>query len=164
MLLRKWTLDDLDSLVKHANNKKIADNLTNMFPHPYTREGGENFIQYAQSHDPQQIFAIEIHGEACGGIGIHPQEDVFCRNAELGYWLSEVHWGSGYMTRCINEAVDYGFSTFAIDRIFARPFGSNLASQRILEKNGFELEARFSQVVFKNGRLEDLLVYGLRKP
>ena len=38
--LRPWTPDDLDSLVKFANNFKIAKNLTDQFPHPYTPENG----------------------------------------------------------------------------------------------------------------------------
>ena len=30
--------------------------------------------------------------EAVGGIGIHPQTDIFIKNAELGYWLGEPFW------------------------------------------------------------------------
>ena len=33
---------------------------------------------------PNHIFAIEIDGEAAGGIGIHPQSDIFLKNTELG--------------------------------------------------------------------------------
>lgn len=87
--LRPFTMNDLDGLVRYANNPKIADNLTDKFPHPYTTENGKMFITMATKNDPVNIFAIDINGEVSGGIGIHPQEDVHRKNAELGYWLAE---------------------------------------------------------------------------
>jgi RimJ/RimL family protein N-acetyltransferase len=50
-----------------------------------------------------------------------------------------------------------------IHRIFARPYGSNAASQRVLEKAGFVLEARMQGTFLKNGRVEDELIYALRR-
>jgi [ribosomal protein S5]-alanine N-acetyltransferase len=57
----------------------------------------------------------------------------------------------------------YAFENFDIERAYARPFGSNVASQRVLEKSGFTLEDRFSKTIYKNGRWEDELVYAIRK-
>lgn len=67
------------------------------------------------------------------------------------------------MTAAIRRMVDYGFKTFDITRIYARPFGTNLASQRVLEKAGFIPEARFEKVLIKNGELQDEIVYAIRK-
>lgn len=161
--LRPWRLDDLESLMVYANNYEIAKNLTNHFPHPYTRESGENFIAMATKEEPFPIMAIDIEGKAAGAIGIHPQADIFCKNAETGYWLAEPFWGKGIMTRAIRQMCEYGFKTWDINRIFARPFGSNIGSQRALEKAGFSLEARFEKTIFKNGGYEDELVYALRR-
>jgi hypothetical protein len=36
-LIRDWEMDDEASLVKYANNPKVADNLRNTFPCPYTK-------------------------------------------------------------------------------------------------------------------------------
>ncbi len=160
--LRKWELSDLDHLVEIANNSKIAENLTNHFPHPYTRESGEGFIQMARSHPENRIFAISIDGQANGAIGIHPQQDIFVKNAELGYWLAEPFWGKGIMTKAVREIVKYGFKQFDINRIFARPFGNNIGSQRVLENAGFTLEGKFEKTIFKNGKFEDELVYAIR--
>jgi ribosomal-protein-alanine N-acetyltransferase len=162
--LRAWRETDVESLVKYANNTNIAENLTNAFPHPYTRENGEAFIKYASSANPLHIFAIEVGGETVGGIGIHPQSDIMCKNAELGYWLAEPFWGKGIISKAIAQMVQYGFSTFDIVRIYARPFGTNIASQKVLEKNGFVLEARIHENIFKNGVFQDELIYAVRKP
>lgn len=43
--------------------------------------------------------------------------------------------------------------------IFARPFATNMGSQRVLEKAGFELEARLKKTLYKNGELMDELIY-----
>ncbi len=161
--LRPWKPSDIDSLIKYANNWNIAKYLTGKFPHPYTREAGEKFIQFATSGDPIHIFAIEINGEACGGIGLHPQEDIYAKNAELGYWLAEPFWGKGIMSSAVREMVDFGFRTYPITRIYARPFGSNLGSQRVLEKAGFQLEGRFEKTLWKKDRFEDELVYAVRR-
>ena len=32
-ILKKWMFSDLHDLIQYANNKKIADNLTNAFPY-----------------------------------------------------------------------------------------------------------------------------------
>ena len=161
--LRPWSMDDKESLAKYANNWEIAKNLTDKFPHPYTLDNAEAFINMATSPDPLHILTIDVKGEACGGIGLHPQQDIFHKNAEMGYWLAQPFWGNGIMTKAIAQMVEYGFENFDINRIFARPFGSNIGSQKILEKNGFILEAKFEKTILKKGTYEDELVYAIRR-
>ena len=161
--LRPWALTDLESLVRHANNPNIAKFMRDVFPYPYTEETGKQFIEFATKDDPIHIFAIDVNGEAIGGIGIHPQTDVHRKNAELGYWLAEPFWGKGIITNAIKEITAFGFKTYDINRIFAGSFGSNIGSQRVLEKAGFILEAQFEKTYFKNGEFEDELIYAVRR-
>ncbi len=161
--LRPWTLNDLNSLVKYANNKDIAKFMTDGFPHPYIEEAGRGFIAFATKDDPIHIFAIDINGEAVGGIGIHPQSDIQRKNAELGYWLAEPFWGHKIMTRAVQQMLDFAFNNYDITRVFARPFGTNIASQKVLEKAGFKLEGRFEKTLYKNGEFLDELVYAVRR-
>ena len=149
--LRPWTSADLESLVTFANNYEIAKYMTDKFPHPYTADAGAAFILFASQGNPANIFAIDIDGQASGGIGLHPQTDLSCKNAELGYWLAQPFWGKGVITKAIGQMVDYGFATFDINRIFARPFGTNMGSQKALEKAGFILEARFTKTYVGGG-------------
>lgn len=159
--LRPWTIDDIDSLVKYANNPNIAKFMTDAFPHPYTIDSGKAFIAFATKDTPNRIFAIDVGGEAVGGIGIHPQSDIQRKNAELGYWLGEPFWGRGIITNAVKQAVDFAFLTFDIDRIYARPFGTNIPSQRVLEKNNFLFEAKFENVLYKDGEYQDELFYSI---
>ncbi|MBL7774378.1 MAG: GNAT family N-acetyltransferase [Saprospiraceae bacterium] len=162
--LRPWRLDDLTNLVRFANNPLIAANLNNQFPHPYTPEDGEQFIRKNMEADPTRVFAIEIDGTAAGASGLHPQADIFCKNLEIGYWLAEPYWGRGIMTEVVRQMVRYGFGHFDVTRIYARAFGPNIGSQRVLEKAGFTLEARFEKTLFKNGAFMDELIYAVRRP
>lgn len=161
--LRPFRPTDADALVKYANNPNIARFMTDMFPHPFTLDNANGFIKKTLSVDPIRIRAIEMDGEIAGAIGVHPQEDIMRKNAELGYWLAEPFWGRGIMTEAIRQTIDYGFQSWDIDRIFARPFGSNIGSQRALEKAGFKLEAKFEKTIFKNGAYEDEYVYAVRR-
>jgi RimJ/RimL family protein N-acetyltransferase len=161
--IRPWEISDLTNLVKYANNWNVAKNLTDKFPYPYTETEGRAFIEFATADNPIHIFTIDINGKAVGGIGIHPQSDIYIKNAELGYWLGEPFWGQRIISNAIRQIIDFGFTTYDIDRIFARPFGTNIASQKILEKNNFVLEGRFEKVFFKNGEYFDELVYALRR-
>lgn len=162
-VLRPWQIHDVENLVRHADNIHVAQNLTDMFPHPYTTENARAFIEKVAYAVPANVFAIVSEGEAIGGIGIHPQHDIMRKNAELGYWLGQNHWGKGIISEAIPMIVKYAFENFDINRIFARPFGSNLASQRVLEKSGFVLEGKFAKTIYKSGRYEDELVYAIRK-
>ena len=161
--LQPWQITDLDNLVKYANNWNVAKNLTDQFPHPYTEEAGKAFIGFANSDDPVHIFVIDIEGQAVGGIGIHPQGDIYRKNVELGYWLAESYWGKGIVSTAIEQVVAFAFTTFDIDRVFARPFGTNLGSQWVLEKNRFVLEGKYEKTLYKNGEYFDELIYAIRR-
>lgn len=162
--LRPFRMEDLPALVKHASHPTVAANLTDSFPHPFTDEAGRTFIEAAMNPQAPLRRCIDISGEACGAIGLHPKQDLWRRNMEMGYWLAVEHRGQGIMTEAIQRMVKLGFETYPeVARIFATPFGSNIASQRALEKAGFTLEARLTGTLIKNGRIEDELIYALRR-
>jgi len=161
--MRPFTIDDLPSLVKHANDPTVAANLTDAFPHPFTEESGRGFLNDAVKDVPLRR-CIAIDGACCGAIGLHPKADLWRRNMELGYWLAKEHRGKGIITEAIERMVRLGFERFPeVTRIYATPFGSNIASQRALEKAGFTLEAKLIGTLVKNGRVEDEWIYAVRR-
>jgi len=161
--LRNWEITDLESIIKHVNNFNVIRYQKDAFPHPYTIEDGIRWIEPVLNDNPVKSFAIEINGEIVGDIGITPQSDVYRKNAEIGYWLSEQYWGQGIMVRAVNEIVAYGFKTFDITRIYARVYSMNTQSQRVLQKSGFVEEATFKNTILKNGEYMDEIYYGIRR-
>lgn len=157
--IRKWQLSDIDNLVQFANNKSISDKLADAFPFPYTKEFGLNFIERVSTEEPTKIFAITIDDKPIGSIGIFPATDIHRKNADIAYWIAEPFWGQGIAVRAIAIIIDYAFKTFNISRIYAKPYGSNPNSHKVLEKAGFELEATLKNAVFKNNEYLDELIY-----
>lgn len=161
--LRPFRHDDLASLLKHANDPGIAAFLSDAFPHPYEEEHGLAFLRESEQRLPFRR-CIEIDGEACGAIGLHPRQDLWRRNMEIGFWLGRAHRGKGIMSEAIKQMVALGFAEFPeITRIFGSTFGTNIASQRTMENAGFKLEAKLEGTLIKNGRVEDEWIYAVRR-
>jgi len=163
IILRNWQPKDVKSLAKHANNKKIWDNLRDGFPYPYTELAAKQWISIANEDNPLTNFAIEYKGTAIGGIGIILKSDVFRMNAEIGYWLGEKYWNKGISTKAVTAMVGYSFENFEITRLFAHVFESNIASSRVLDKCGFHQEACLKKAIIKNNQLQNCYIYSLLK-
>ena len=157
--LRPWRRSDRDSLVKHGDNRRVWLHLRDRFPHPYTTADAQEWLTFVGGLTEPTHFAIEIDGEAVGGIGFEVQPDVFGRTAEIGYWLGEAYWGRGVMTEAVRVVSRHAFERFDYTRLFAGVFESNPASARVLEKAGYTLEGRMRAAVFKDGRVLDNLIY-----
>ncbi len=162
-VLRKWAGEDAPALVKYADNKNIADNMRDGFPHPYLINDAWAFLQSFIDADESKSFcrAIDVGGEAVGSIGLFLQDDVYRKSAEIGYWLGEPFWGKGIVTAALKQMCSEAFKRYDITRIYAEPYSQNAASRRALEKAGFELEGTLRESVCKNGAIFDSCVYAL---
>ena len=159
--LRDWRRGDESALALHANNYKIWRNVRDRFPHPYSLEDAERWVEHARNEDPITNFAIVVEGVAVGGIGLIFHDDIYHRSAELGYWLGEAYWGRGLVTEAVCGVVEWGFANFDIARIYAGVLEWNPASARVLEKAGFQYEARLRRAVTKEGVTMDELMYAI---
>ena len=159
--LRQWQLDDVEALVRHANNRQIWRNVRDRFPHPYTREAAEDWLRYTAENPHEPNYAIEVAGEAVGGIGLVLGQDIDRRSAEIGYWLSEKYWGQGIATEAVRALSEQGFATYGMCRIWANVFAWNPGSMRVLEKAGFVREGLLRQAATKDGQTIDVVLFAL---
>lgn len=161
--LRKWKMDDIADVAYYANNKKIANNLRDSFPYPYTKKNAEEFVQGCVENDEtrQMCRAIIINGRVTGSIGVFFQDDVYNRCGRLGYWLAEDYWNRGIMSQAIARICNDVFNNYNIIRIYAEPFSFNIGSRRALEKAGFVLEGIMKNGVCKDGCIFDYCMYAL---
>jgi ribosomal-protein-alanine N-acetyltransferase len=164
--LRKWKIEDADSLAKHANNENIANKLRDAFPSPYTKTDAEAFIDQClySEVEGELMLAIDVNGEAIGAVGLSPKGDYQYRCAELGYWVSEMYWGQGVATKVVGLITERAYKELGIIRIYAECFENNAASQRVLEKCGFTCETKLNKGVYKNGVFYDSLIYEYIRP
>ncbi|HKM34473.1 MAG TPA: GNAT family protein [Lachnospiraceae bacterium] len=163
--IRSWLVEDAEDLAKALNNKSIHNNLRDGLPFPYTVKDATAFIQEMHSADPEKAyaFAITYQERVIGSIGIFRKENIHSRTAEIGYYISEEFWGKGLGTSALKQACKYVFDNTDMIRIFADPFARNIASCRILEKSGFLYEGTLYANAFKNGKVEDMIMYALIK-
>ena len=162
LTLRPFLPSDVESLARHANNRRIWQNLRDGFPHPYTKGDAERWVAHAASMtEPQGVFAIVIDELVAGGIGVHrlDKDPVYRDTAELGYWLAEPYWGRGLMTEAVRAVTRSAFDELSLFRIEAGVFGWNVSSVRVLEKTGYSFEGRLRKQVFKDGQRVDVLLY-----
>ncbi len=161
--LREWRREDAPDVAQYADNEKIARNLRDVFPHPYTLADAQGFVDSCAAGDPEKqlCLTIEADGRAVGSIALFRGGDVYRKNAELGYWLAEDYWGRGIMTRAVRQICQEGFFRWDIELIYAEPFAHNAGSRRVLEKAGFTLEGILRRSVFKRGTIGDSCMYAL---
>jgi RimJ/RimL family protein N-acetyltransferase len=157
--IRSWRDGDEENLPRHANNRQIWLNLRDHFPHPYTRADAEWWIQSVQGRKPETSFAIDVDGEAVGGISLMLHDDIERCSAEIGYWLAEAYWGRGIATAALRSLTEYAFTEFGLTRVYAVPYARNAASIRVLEKAGYVCEGVLRRSAIKDGEVLDQLMY-----
>lgn len=162
-IVRQWADGDAESLHRHANNRRVSMHLRDRFPYPYELQHAQTFLSWVRQQPMPTVWAIEVDGEAAGGIGVVQMTDVERVSAEVGYWLGEAFWGRGVMTDALRAITDEAFRQFDLRRIFALPFADNIGSIRVLEKSGYVLEGRMPQSAIKDGVIRDQLMYGTYK-
>ena len=81
------------------------------------------------------------------------------RCAEVGYELHPAAWGKGYMSEALNAVVACGFGSFALNRIEAWTLPGNPASDRVLEKAGFQYEGTLRQKSWFKGAFHDFRMF-----
>ena len=158
-VVRDWRASDAEALARHANSRAVWRNLRDAFPHPYSVADAELFLGVVRGLEPCTFFAVEVDGEAAGGIGYTLHSDVERLSAEIGYWLGEAYWGRGIATEAVRAVTAHAFREHGLRRLFAVPFAWNGASARVLEKAGYTLEGRMRQSAVKDGEVVDQLLY-----
>ena len=138
--------------------------LRDRFPFPYEEQHARAFLSWMAQQTTPTVWAIEVNGEASGGIGVELHSDVERVSAEIGYWLGESLWGRGIATEALVAVTREAFKQYEITRLYAVPFADHPASIRVLEKAGYVREGHMKQSAIKNGKIRDQLLYAAYKP
>ena len=100
----------------------------------YTVEGQRERLEREGKHD----FAILDEERIAGTLQLSNVVRGPLQSANLGYWVAEPLNGRGLATQAVGELIPIAFAEFGLHRIEAGTLVDNVASQRVLEKNGFE--------------------------
>ncbi len=83
------------------------------------------------------------------------------QNAYLGYWIDHEREKQGLTSEAVHAALEFAFGTLALHRVQAGVMPHNLASIRVLEKNGFRKEGFAERYLQIAGRWEDHVIFAL---
>jgi ribosomal-protein-alanine N-acetyltransferase len=100
----------------------------------FTVEGQLEWIE----RDDKHAFAILDGEQIAGTASLSNVVRGPLQSANLGYWVAERANGRGLATKAVAELIPVAFGELGLHRLEAGTLTDNLASQRVLEKNGFE--------------------------
>ncbi len=163
--LSPFTEEDIPQLIVCLNNPAIIDNLLTL-PFPYTEEDARWFLNFNKDlynkYELHLNYAIRLrnHNKMIGSVGLELHTDKHREHrGKVGYYLLPAYHGRGIITKCLKTFTLWAFHTFKLNRISAPVFIHNIASQKVLQKCGYTLEATLLKYYKKNGSYIDTKLY-----
>jgi ribosomal-protein-alanine N-acetyltransferase len=98
-----------------------------------------------------------------GGITLSNIRRRAAQHVNLGYWMGEEYAGQGLMTEAVGVVIPFAFETLGLHRIHAAFLPGNVASRRVLEKNGFKEEGYAENYLQIDGKWCDHVLFGLTR-
>jgi len=138
--LRWPRASDAAEIVRLAGDPEVAL-ATARIPHPYPPEAATAYVLQTRRDNAEgrsatfMLAAKRRPGLAIGAVGLL---GVGEERLSLGYWLGKPHWRQGLMTEATHAVVDLAFTWTGTREIIAATQAINSASQKVLEKCGFQ--------------------------
>ena len=160
MILRPLQESDIDPIFKACQDPMIP--AFTRVPAPYDREMAEDFVResaFAYLNRLTISFAIEVNGKFAGTIGLHSLK-LSDHCAEVGYWIADSHRGKGICTEALITITNFSLDVIRFRRLEALVDFDNLASQRVLERAGYNREGLLQARATKpDGRQIDMALF-----
>ena len=135
--------------------------LSDRLPYPYTEADADWWLgMVAENEGKEGVWrAIVVDGLIVGSISVERLANVQRNAGSIGYMVLTPFWSQGIGTEAVLQICGIAFQELALERIIGEVFPENLASARMLEKNGFRLEETKVGAVVKGGKAMDVRVY-----
>ena len=160
--LHTWTPADKPALMALCNAVDRTF-LSDRLPYPYTEADADWWLGMVAENDGKEGVwrSIVLDGQIVGSISVERMADEQRNVGSIGYMLLTPFWSQGIGTEAVRQICGIAYRELALERIIGEVFPENLASARVLEKNGFLLEETRAGAVVKGGKAMDVRVYGL---
>ncbi len=160
--LHTWTPADKPALMALCNAVDRTY-LLDRLPYPYTEADADWWLGMVGGNDGKEggWRAIVVDGQVVGSISVERMANENRSVGSIGYMILTPFWSQGIGTEAVRQICGIAFQELALERIIGEVFPENLASARVLEKNGFRLEETKAEVIVKGGRAMDVRVYVL---
>ncbi|HUE65415.1 MAG TPA: GNAT family protein [Rhizomicrobium sp.] len=156
--------DDIGNLFLWINDAKAA--LSDMPYRPVDCLMFKDWLDHQAKQNAQVLFIIRSLQPACavGFVMFKNLSPVF-RAAELGVRIGdEKDRGKGYGTAAVNLALQYGWDTLNLRRVWLTVFAHNERAIASYRRAGFETEGVMRQAAFSGGAWVDVMMMGALNP
>ncbi len=160
--LRPWMLDDAGLLVDMMSRVDFSyeDEALRCKEVWQARCALKEMLQKEDSNG-DFYRAVLLDGEVVGHVQSARMSGFSCYEGQVGCMLVGSATGRGVGTEAVRQMVEMAFARRNYDRLTAIVYSPNVASQRMVEKVGFTLEAKLQAGVWKSGYFYDAYIYGL---
>ena len=160
--LRPLVEDDVDGPYLEWFNDPEVCRYNGHYVYPYTRDLALRYVRgVAQSLDLILAMTLKADGRHIGNIALQEVSPVH-RSAEFAIVLGDKeYWGKGLAFEAASALVRHGFEAMNLNRIGAGTTESNAPMRKLAERLGMRLEGTRRQALFKEGRYQDVVEYGL---
>jgi ribosomal-protein-alanine N-acetyltransferase len=107
---------------------------------------------------------LDAAGAVVGRITLNGIARGAFQSCSVGYWLSAAEGGRGLATIALRETIGVAFGELGLHRIQAETLVHNVASQRVLERNGFRRIGMAPTYLKIAGSWQDCLLYQVINP
>ena len=161
LILRSVKDTDLDDLFNNWSSDSITTKYLTFEPHTsklQTKKFIENLKKSYNNNDFQWVIEYKENHQAIGIIsGTHSYK---YKCIELGYSISSKYFNNGLMTEALKKISDYLLYDLNYNVIEAIIPSENIASIRVAQKIGMQLEAPLSnRFISKDNIIQNLLIY-----
>ncbi len=166
--IRLITYDDAEAfykLIQH-NLDRLKDTFAGTVSKTRTIEETRVFIAAALKNNMQKLYypflIEEIETNKIVGFIDLKNINWDIPKTEIGYFIHKEYEGKGIAGNALKTIIGFCFDQLKMSKLFLRTTISNIGSQRVAEKNGFQKEG-FVRRDYKtaSGEIVDLLYYGL---
>ena len=162
VMLREIKESDMNLFNKLINSSNVEQFVVG-WSKPVTMGEQNAWFQGLKNDNNIRYSIVNVNDSELYGTLIISKIDWKNRTCGLDIKLSDESRGKGIGTESVTLAVDYIFEQLNLNRVEVKILDYNVASQRIFEKLGFVKEGILRDSIFKNGKYNDLFVYGLLK-
>jgi ribosomal-protein-alanine N-acetyltransferase len=111
------------------------------------------------AEDDRWMWAIVDDGAIAGLIALNDVLRGALQLANVGYWVDRRHNGRGLASAALADVVDFAFGEAQLHRLEAGTQPDNLASQRVLERNGFAKFGYARKLLLVEGEWRDHVLF-----
>ena len=160
--LHKWTSADKEALMALCNAVDRTF-LSDRLPNPYTEADADWWLGMVSENEGKEGVwrSIWADGELVGSISVERKDEGGKTIGEIGYMILTLWWSQGIGTEAVSQICEIAFRELELQQIIGQVFPENVASARVLEKNGFLMEGMLAGAIMKQGKVMDLIAYRL---